>query len=456
MLMLTTQCRKQQYTTDSSDTVSFSIDTLLFDTIFTTVGSTTKRFKIYNPHKERIVISNIQLEQGLQSQFRINVDGESGVSINDIEILPEDSAFVFVEVTIDPVNANTPMVVEDRIHFETNGNMQTVVLNAFGQDAYFHVNEIIESDQVWPTDKPHVIYNFCALDSAHTLTLLPGTKVHGYNNAILYIYKSSLICNGSLGNEIEFKQARSEDYILSLADSTAGQWRGIYFFAPENSEISRTEISNATIGIQIDTLQGTDSVKLENIRIDNSSFAGIVTQGAHVYAHSCLFGNAGNYSGYFSIGGSMILDHCTFGNRFSGQRNSGLFIFKNYYEASSNNIIYRPFSKAVLRNSIVYGPNDTEFVMDTLSRTSSPLVNAPNLYVDHSLLKTEEPIVNPQFFNSCWRNLSPEFVDAFNWDFHPTNSTVIQDKGTATDPISDLDGNPRSITGNDLGCYNDL
>ena len=94
--------------------------------------------------------------------------------------------------------------------------------------------------------------------------------------------------------------------------------------------------------------------------------------------------------------------------------------------------------------------------MDTLSRTSSPLVNAPNLYVDHSLLKTEEPIVNPQFFNSCWRNLSPEFVDAFNWDFHPTNSTVIQDKGTATDPISDLDGNPRSITGNDLGCYNDL
>lgn len=452
-IMALTNCRKNTIITDASANINFSADTLLFDTIFTTIGSTTKYFKIYNNNAQKIIVSRIELEQGTNSMFRINVDGDAGVSFNELEIAANDSAFVFVEVTIDPNGGTIPLVVEDKIHFTTNGNVSSVILNAFGQDAYFHVNEIITADETWPTDKPHVIYNYCAVDSSIKLTLLAGTQVHGYNNALLYIYKGSLESQGVLGNEVVFTQARSEDFLLAQADSTAGQWRGIYFLAPKQSYLNYTRISNATIGIQVDTLSVNDSVRLENVRIDNSSFAALVTQGGNIYANSCIFGNSGSYSAYISIGGSAYFDHCTFANYFPGQRNTALFVVKDYYEASANNIQYRPFNKMILKNSIVFGPNETEIVFDTLSRVLT--AQAPEFFIQNTLIKSEDPVANTEFFESCWRNLDPGFADTFYWDFHTNSSAPVDNKGTSTTPINDLDGNSRLLSGNDLGSYNE-
>ena len=61
----------------SKENLSFSVDTIVFDTVFTTVGSTTKQFKIYNPSVKSVKIEEIELMGGSQSPFRINVDGEA-------------------------------------------------------------------------------------------------------------------------------------------------------------------------------------------------------------------------------------------------------------------------------------------------------------------------------------------------------------------------------------------
>jgi hypothetical protein len=212
-------CRKNKNDFNTTGALNFSSDTILFDTLFTTIGSTTKRFRIYNNSNKKIKIANIQLGQGTQSMFRINVDGMAGVNFNDVEIPANDSLFVFVEVTIDPTNSNIPMIVEDHINFLTNGKEQKVVLNAFGQDAYFHVKEILTTNTTWATDKPHVIYNYVAVDSAVSLTIPGGAKIHSFNNSFLYIYKGSLQVQGTLGNEVTFLQSRTEDFILANADS---------------------------------------------------------------------------------------------------------------------------------------------------------------------------------------------------------------------------------------------
>lgn len=436
---------------DKSGDLSFSEDTILFDTLFTTIGSTTKKFKIYNDKPNPIKITTIRLEQQTKSMFRINVDGDAGVTFNDVIVPAKDSLYVFVEVTIDPNNGTTPQIVEDQIYFLTNGKEQRVVLNAFGQDAYFHVNEIITTNTTWPNDKPHVIYGYCAVDSAIKLTIPGGTSVHGFNNSLLYIYKGSLETQGTLGNEVKFLQSRNEDFILSPVDSTAGQWRGIYFFAPQNSSMNYTQIKNATIGIQIDTLDGIDSVSLENVRVDNSSFAGIVTQGANLYAHSCLFGNSGSYSAFISIGGNVRLDHCTFANYWPAQRNDVTFAFKNYYQDANENYQYRPFNSFVLKNSIIYGPNPNEIGLDTLGRDVTG--NPPAFKAINTLFKSEDPVSNTEFYQNCWRNSNPQFSNTTYWDFH-TSSSSVDNKGTSTDPQPDLDGNPRNTSGNDLGCYN--
>ena len=131
-------CRKDNFLTDPEARLEFSTDTVLFDTLFSTVGSTTRLFKVYNRHSQSIRISELRLEQGNSSPYRINVDGQDGWLFNDLELAAGDSLFIFTEVTIDPGNASTPFVVEDRILFETNGNLQQVQLSAWGPDAYFH------------------------------------------------------------------------------------------------------------------------------------------------------------------------------------------------------------------------------------------------------------------------------------------------------------------------------
>ena len=86
--------------TDSSAKLEFSVDTLRFDTVFTELGSATKFIRVYNRHDNPINISEIRLEAGDQSFFRINVDGIPGDPATDIEVPANDSIYIFAEVLI--------------------------------------------------------------------------------------------------------------------------------------------------------------------------------------------------------------------------------------------------------------------------------------------------------------------------------------------------------------------
>lgn len=457
------QCRKKDnFLFESSAKLELQTDSILFDTVFTTIGSTTKRFKIYNRHKQPLIISNIRIKDGFNSNFRINVDGYKGPNIDEVEILAEDSLFVFVEVTVDPNNATTPMVVVDEIIFTTNGNEQKVVLEAWGQDAYFHVNEAICGNVTWPTDKPHVLYGIVAvgfpdLCENSTLNIPAGTIVHGHVNSTLLVYKSSLNVNGTTSLPVTFRGDRLEDYLLEPADSVSGQWRGLYFIQALESTIESTTIRNAVIGIQADTLESGNTINLSKVKIENSSYAGILTQGANVKAENCLFGNAGTYSGVFSIGGNIEINHCTFGNYISGViRQDPAFLFADYYEDQFENPIYRPFTTATFTNCIMYGNIETEFVLDTLSRITSgapPIVNITNC-----LVKQKDPKTDINFLNNITYNVDANsiFEDPTNsWDFHLKSGSPAIGKASLSFPTllnDDIEGNSRGSSP-DLGCY---
>ena len=131
-------CRKDQLFTDSPGIqLEFSQDSILFDTVFTTVGTVTKRFTARNPNSDGVRV-NIALEGGSPSPFRINVDGASGISFSQVEIAGGDSIYIFVEATLGPGGINTPFIIEDHILFNTNGTEQLVTLNAWGQNAHFY------------------------------------------------------------------------------------------------------------------------------------------------------------------------------------------------------------------------------------------------------------------------------------------------------------------------------
>ena len=91
------------YSTNPTYRLSFSTDTLAFDTIFSTIGSTTRQFMIYNKNSEPLGIESIMLASGESTGFRMNVNGRKVSSFNNVrDTLANDSMYVFMEVTVDP------------------------------------------------------------------------------------------------------------------------------------------------------------------------------------------------------------------------------------------------------------------------------------------------------------------------------------------------------------------
>ncbi|MBQ0740190.1 hypothetical protein J9332_38510, partial [Aquimarina celericrescens] len=72
--------------------------------------------------------------------FRLNVDGVAGKTINNINILSRDSIFVFVEVTADiqELSQNQlSFLYTDQVNFDSGANQQKVELVTLIQDANF-------------------------------------------------------------------------------------------------------------------------------------------------------------------------------------------------------------------------------------------------------------------------------------------------------------------------------
>ena len=120
MIVSFASCKKERlYSYDNSLKLSFSSDTVTFDTVFTTIGSSTRQLMIYNNNDDNLIINSVRLAGGTSSQFSINLDGESGYDFSNVEIYAKDSLFLFVRVTINPNNDNNPFFVEDQLIFET-------------------------------------------------------------------------------------------------------------------------------------------------------------------------------------------------------------------------------------------------------------------------------------------------------------------------------------------------
>ena len=195
--ILLSACRKKDVlNNDPSLKLEFSNDSIIFDTVFTSLGSATKRLMIYNRSGSKIRISSIVIEKGKSSPFRINIDGEPVYSAKDIDLEGGDSLFVFARVTIDPNNELNPFIVEDKIDFLTNGNEQSIKLVAWGQNANYIVADShtdgfpdykIVADSLetvhWTPELPYVIYGYAVIDSYGELIIDAGTKIYFHANS---------------------------------------------------------------------------------------------------------------------------------------------------------------------------------------------------------------------------------------------------------------------------------
>lgn len=406
-------CRKDRLTTDPSAKLEFSEDTVIFDTVFTSVGSVTKYLKVYNRHNRSIKISSIRLASGSASSYRMNVDGVASTSISDVTMAAKDSMWIFVEVTVNPGSATNPLIITDSILFETNGNHQDVDLAAWGQDANFYYYPLFGNFTL-DNIKPHVIYGYAIIDS--TLTINAGAKVYFHKNSgMIVLSEGTLKVNGTLDNPVTFQGDRLE---WSYRD-IPGQWDMIWFSnltkngnstAPgsKNNEINYAIIKNANIGLRVDTNGSnwiTPTLKINNSIIQNMSGLALLGQGSFIEAGNCIFANAGQYVAALVYGGNYRFKHCTFANYWTYEkRDNPLLFMNNYYEPGGSTIV-RDLEKADFENCIIYGANTNEIKLDN---------NSSGLFeykFNYCLLKTDLNTSDASRFISIILNPSQVLVD---------------------------------------------
>lgn len=463
-----TNCNREWLSPDSNALPEFSTDTVNFDTVFTTIGSATLNFKIYNPSNRPLVISSIELAEGENSFFRLNIDGVPSVRVTHIEIPPDDSLFVFVAVTIDPTNSNNPIVIKDSVVFNTNGNIQDVKLLAYGQDVHLIKGLVIETE-TWINDKPYLIYNSMAVDSGFTLTINAGTKIYFHKNSSMIIL-GTIQVNGTWENPVVFRNDRLEAYY----DIIAGQWGTIYIDPmSKGNKINHAIIKNAIAGIQIGypTDYSVPDLVISNTMIMNASFAGIYAFGADLTCYNTVLADCAGACAALLRGGRYKFLHCSVSNNgvYGSPRTDPAIVLSNVfnnpeYDEISGKYEYVARSgdleEALFSNCIIYGNLNHELLYINNN------VNAFNFRFEHCLIRADENSLDFEdtgHYLSLILNKDPHFVndsDRYHLNFRLDTLSPAKDAGeesiTVTYPflVNDITETVRTLHGKpDLGAF---
>jgi len=381
-------CRKDFSTIPSFGDLEFSRDTVFLDTIFTNIGSATYNLKVYNRSNDDITIPNIALERGNTSNYRLNVDGIPGKSFENIDILANDSIFVFVETTIN-FNAVPDPLYTDRILFDTGTNQQDVDLVTLVQDATFIFPDrdpitmqidsltldgqpttirgrfLEDSELNFTNAKPYVIYGYAAVPANKTLTIDAGATVHFHDNSGLIIDDDATIkVNGTLQEKVVFEGDRLENTFSTIP----GQWGTIWMRAGSvDNEINHAQIKNGIIGILVDSIASTTTptLTLKNTEIFNHSNFGVLAREASILGENVVIGSAGESSFAGIVGGSYDFTHSTFANYWNnGIRALPAVLINNFFTASDGTAQTRDLIQANFTNCLIDGNNNIEFIPD--------------------------------------------------------------------------------------------
>ena len=438
-------CRKgERITTDPNAKLNISDKEILFDTVFTSVGSTTRRIKIVNKNNDAVKVSEIRLSGGNTSAFSININGEQTQRKNDLIINSQDSINLFVKVSINPNSTNLPFLVQDSILLNTNGNKQVIQLIAYGQNAVFINESTVNVNTIWTKALPYIINGSLTVKSGASLTIQPGTKIFFHKDASLNI-EGNLIVNGGLTEPVLFCSDRLE----RIYNDEPGQWKGIFLKRTGYGLIKNAIIKNASVGITSDSLSVNNNPKLilSNSIIKNMQVAAYIGYHSELLAFNNVMYNCGNYLIYGVGGGNYNLKQNTFvGYNLNFPRKTASLSFSDYLSVNAYNKL-----QIDLTNNIIWGSLTNELDIQKKSSAMVQLNFWSNLIrCTNSTYKSNGNILN----------IDPLFINQEMENFELSANSLARKKGADlnTDPYftgylnKDIKDNIR-ISPSTLGSY---
>ncbi len=448
LLLMLNSCRKDSFITSPEARIGLSIDTLKFDTVFVSAGSTFRTLIIKNENDQQLRLSSLKLMGGSGSVYKMNVDGTPGTLFSNLDIAANDSLFVFVQVNVNPNAANLPFVLRDSILIEFNGNSKKIQLEAWGRNAHFYRDRVISSNETWNNDLPYVILGSLVIPDGQTLTINKGCRIYVHADAPL-IVDGTLIVNGEKDttDRVYFQGDRLDEPYKNYPAS----WPGLFFLSnAKDNVLNYAVIKNAyqAIGMQGPAVNSNPKLTLNETVIDNAYDAGVIAINSSLRARNCLISNCGKNL-YLVQGGTYQFTHCTvvtYANRFIEHKEPVLTL-SNTANSITNSL------DAVFRNCIFWGENGvvTDEVLVQKSGSSSFNVN-----FDYNLWKVETPPANSTITQAI-NNQAPLF-DSINtsdnyYDFRLKTGSPALNKGVNAGILTDLDGKLRPVGLPDLGSF---
>ncbi|WP_040280013.1 hypothetical protein [Psychroserpens damuponensis] len=499
ILMSWSSCRKDFDFEPSSGNLGFSKDTIYLDTIFSNIGSSTYNLKVYNRSDDDISIPTVRLSQGESSNYRLNVDGLPGKEFENVELLANDSLFIFVETTADIQTLalnSLEFLYTDAIEFDSGNQLQKVELVTLIKDAVFIYpnrdnttgivetltfdvdgdgtddettlqGRFLEDDELtFTNEKPYVIYGYAAVDQGDVLTVEAGARVHFHaNSGLLVTNNASLKVNGALStdqetleNEVIFEGDRLEP----LFEDIPGQWGTIWLYNGSiDNDIDYATIKNGTVGILSEgNFNATqDKLTITNSQIYNSSNFGILGRATSITAENVVINASGQSSFAGTLGGKYNFTHCTIANYWNNSFRQFPAVFLNNYVTDENNLDQGiDLIEANFNNCIIFGNDNPEIGFDNITshdfnfKFTNCLIRfqdtSGNFSSDDNYL-----ISNTELYDDCVFNSNPDFESPFENKLRIGADSAAN--GEASDVFiiaSDILGATRTSPA-DLGAY---
>jgi hypothetical protein len=478
-------CRSDFETVASTGDLAFSKDTVYLDTVFTNLSSSTYTLKVYNHSKNDINIPTIKFNKGLNSKYRMTVDGSQGNQgklFENVTLLAKDSLYIFIETTVES-DSSTPaeFLYTDQIEFDGGTNLQKVELVTLVQDAillypsrnadgttetlpvgntkidgfYLDKSDPIHGNElIFTNKKAYVIYGYAAVPEGETVTFDPGARIYFHANSGLIVSKNASIhINGTtsttdkLENEVLFAGDRQQPDFGYIP----GQWGTIWIQdGSTNNRIQNLTLKNATIGVLIENNEGT-AVTIKNTQIYNCTNYGLLAKNAQIEGENIAINYAGQASLACTYGGNYKFTHCTFNNNWSSPEQVAVLI-SNYSTGATPEV--KDLTGATFNNCIIYGTYSNELLLD--EKTGA----AFEYQFNNCLIKsnnTKDPDyqfdTDPVHYNAIMLNKDPKFFNPNINNFNIDDSSSAFAKGNSAYLIPlDILGITRTLPP-DLGAY---
>jgi len=464
--------------------LTFSADTVYFDTVFTELKTVTIRLRVYNPNDNAVRIRSVYVN-GLNGTypFSFSMMGRSGPNrLDNVEMEGLDSAYILMSARIDGRNQDNPFIIKDSLVFELEGRKekQDVKILAYGQDALYLRNRSISCDTVWKSDRPVILLDTVSVKAGCKLRIEAGTRVYGYNSAFL-IVRGQLEITGTREKPVLFQGTRQESWYSDVP----GQWGGILIMDGGIGLVDHLKLKNSYRGIQVGEVglkaesEANAALKISNSYIHNVVDYGILGVKGIVAAMNNQFADCGQ-GGFAGLqGGNYQFWHNTFG--YSGNnpfRRDGRFqmAFSDHYPDPVTQTLYGGKLSVKAVNNLIAGTEDDELAFAERRVTD---VEFDTVFYNNLMYSKQNVFFGSTSRNSGNRKLPAgfRFLSPFEYDFSadtlgsaevfgtglPLQEAVssfpslISDTELRSILAADILGNPRPLQPGilpDAGAYN--